>query len=96
MELTHEKIIEGLKQVVDPELSLDIYTLGLVYNISITDDKLTIQMTLTSPMCPYGPQILAEVTDQMKNLGAEKPEIDLVFEPPWEPNDEVKELLGIA
>ena len=53
-----EDVIEMLKKVEDPELGLDIWTLGLVYLIDIKESHLKITMTFTSPMCPYGPMLL--------------------------------------
>ena len=50
-----EQIIEALKEVYDPEIQYDIWSLGLVYNIEIERDRVKILMTFTSPMCPYGP-----------------------------------------
>ena len=94
MELTKEKAIEILKKIQDPELMLDIYTLGLIYDLSINQEKIDIKMTFTSPMCPYGPQILSEVEHNFKNQGFIT-KIELTFSPPWEPTEEVKELLGL-
>lgn len=92
--ITKEQIIEQLKKVVDPELGMDIYTLGLIYNIDVKDKKVNIRMTLTSPMCPYGPQIVEDVKTRVKSLQAE-PNIELVFSPPWEIPKEVRSILGI-
>ncbi|MBI4159111.1 metal-sulfur cluster assembly factor [Candidatus Woesearchaeota archaeon] len=91
---TKDQVIEQLKKVVDPELGMDIYTLGLVYNIDIKDKKINIKMTLTSPMCPYGPQIVEDVKSRIKALNAELV-IELVFSPPWEISKEVRSILGI-
>ena len=92
--IKEEKVIEELKKVVDPELGMDIYTLGLIYNIEIKDNKIDIRMTLTSPMCPYGPQIIEDVKEK---VGALTPEVntEIVFDPPWEIPQEVRSILGI-
>ncbi|MBI2107323.1 metal-sulfur cluster assembly factor [Candidatus Woesearchaeota archaeon] len=92
--ITKEQVTEQLKKVVDPELGMDVYTLGLIYNIDIKDKKINIKMTLTSPMCPYGPQIVEDVKTRIKLLNAE-PIIELVFSPPWEIPKEVRSILGI-
>ncbi|MBS3156394.1 metal-sulfur cluster assembly factor [Candidatus Woesearchaeota archaeon] len=94
--LKKEQVIEELKKVVDPELGIDIYTLGLIYNISIEDKKVNIRMTLTSPMCPYGPQIIEDVKRRINSLeGGIKVETEIVFNPPWEIPKEVRSILGI-
>lgn len=91
---TKEQVTEQLKKVVDPELGMDIYTLGLIYNIEVKDKKVNIKMTLTSPMCPYGPQIVEDVKTRVKSLNVE-PIIELVFSPSWEIPKEVRSILGI-
>ena len=94
--LKKEQVIEELKKVVDPELGIDIYTLGLIYNISIEDKKVNIRMTLTSPMCPYGPQIIEDVKRRINSLERGiKVETEIVFNPPWEIPKEVRSILGI-
>jgi len=90
---TKEQVIEELKKVVDPELGMDIYTLGLIYNIEI-EDKINIKMTLTSPMCPYGPQIIEDVKEKVGSLKKEVT-TEIVFDPPWEIPQEVRSILGI-
>ena len=94
--LKKEQVIEELKKVVDPELGIDIYTLGLIYNVSIEEKKVNIRMTLTSPMCPYGPQIIEDVKRRINSLeGGIKVETEIVFNPPWEIPKEVRSILGI-
>ncbi|MEK9152340.1 MAG: metal-sulfur cluster assembly factor [Patescibacteria group bacterium] len=92
-----QEIIEVLKNFIDPELGLDVYTLGLIYGIDFDEKKqaLTIKMTFTTPMCPYGPQMLGELKSRFRALGLEKPEIEVVFDPPWEPSQTVREMLGV-
>ncbi len=91
-----EQVIKELKKVVDPELGLDIYTLGLIYNISVEDKKVNIRMTLTSPMCPYGPQIVEDVKRRVGSLGkGVEVNTEIVFNPPWEIPNEVRSILGI-
>jgi metal-sulfur cluster biosynthetic enzyme len=92
---TKEEIIEKLKQVIDPEINIDIYALGLIYDIIITNDEVKIIMTLTTPACPFAPFIIEEVQDKMEELGFEDPEVKLTFDPVWEPDDEVKMMLGL-
>lgn len=99
--ITKESVLNELKQVVDPELHINIVDLGLIYNIEIDQEKgrVNIRMTLTTPGCP-----LSFVFDEWVPAAAKKVEgvkdvyIDLVWEPPWDPDkmsDDVKEGLGI-
>jgi len=87
-------IIEQIKQVVDPEINIDIWTLGLVYDIRHIGNTVNITLTLTSPMCPFGPQIMEELKLRIQKLG-KTPELELVFSPPWKPSEELRELLGV-
>ncbi len=93
---TRDQVIEVLKTVEDPELFLDIWFLGLVYDIQIRDKEVSIEMTFTTPLCPAGPEIVEAVRSKVGKLeGVEKVEVKVVFTPPWEPNDEVKGMLGM-
>lgn len=94
MELTKENIIEQLKTVKDPELGMDIYSLGLIYNIAIGPDGVDILMTLTTPFCPYGDEIIQGVEKAVGKLGQEV-RVDITFEPEWTPSDDVKIALGL-
>ena len=94
--MNKEKVIEILKTVHDPELFIDIYRLGLIYNIDIIDNIVNIKMTLTSPMCPFGPQILDNVKSKLQAIeGVKDVNIELVFEPLWQPSEEIKAELGV-
>lgn len=79
------KIVETLKTVFDPEISVNIYDLGLIYKINIDDDKnVKILMTLTSPNCPVAENIPAEVNEKVRTVeGIKDVEVELTFEPPW-------------
>ncbi len=94
---TKEQVIEVLKGINDPELYMDIYTLELIRELRIEDDgTVYIKMTFTSPMCPYGPQLLDEVQVKVKNLeGVKEVKIDLDFNPPWQPSPELRATLGV-
>ena len=91
---TKESIIEKLKTVKDPELGIDIYTLGLIYDIRISEEGIDITMTLTSPFCPFGNQIVESVEDALLPLHPEV-RVDITFEPVWEPSEDLKISLGI-
>ena len=90
------QIIETMKNIQDPELGIDIWTLGLIYDIK-EEDNLGIIMTFTSPMCPFGPQIVNELKSGLKEKGYkdEKINVELVFNPLWQPGDELREMLGV-
>ncbi len=94
-----EKIIETLKKVCDPEIQLDIWSLGLVYNVDIEGNKVKILMTFTSPMCPYGPQLLEDVRRQISAVdGVGEVNVEITFNPVWGPDkmsEEAKIALGI-
>ncbi len=79
------KIIKTLKTIFDPEISVNIYDLGLIYRINIDDDKnVKILMTLTSPNCPVAENIPAEVNEKIRTIeGIKDVEVELTFEPPW-------------
>ncbi len=95
-EATKEEIIEILKTVEDPELFLDIWFLGLIYDIRINGGEVDIDMTFTSPMCPAGPQLVAEVKGGVELLTTvDTANVHVVFDPPWEPSDEVKGMMGM-
>lgn len=93
---TKEEAIEALKRVVDPELQLDVWTLGLIYKVDVKEDKdIFIEMTFTSPMCPYAPMLVEDIKTKLQEKGFKEPKMEFTFNPPWEPSDEVKELLGL-
>lgn len=94
-----EEVIEILKQVYDPELQVDIWSLGLVYDIKIEGSKITIIMTLTSPVCPYGPELMNDVRRKVSTAeGISEVGIELTFNPVWgtdKMSEEAKIALGI-
>lgn len=80
-----QKIVEKLKTVYDPEIPVDIYELGLIYNVELEEQgKVNITMTLTSPMCPVAESLPLEVQEKVMMV-EEVTEVDLqvVFDPPW-------------
>lgn len=95
-QITREQIIESLKTVMDPEVFLDVWFLGLIYNIAIGEEgQVDIDMTFTTPLCPAGPQLVDEVKAKICALGAKQVNVQVVFTPPWQPSDEVKAMLGM-
>ncbi len=94
--ITKDQLIEQVfKQYVDPELGIDIWTLGLVYKVTIEKDSVSILLTFTSPMCPYGPQMVEDLERLIKDKGAKKVKIEITFDPPWQPTEELREMLGV-
>lgn len=81
------KIIEVLETIVDPELGIDIYNLGLIYDINVIDEKhVKISMTFTSMLCPLATIIPLMVIDQLKEKLGIDADIDIVYDPPWTPS----------
>lgn len=80
-----EKIVDMLKTVFDPEIPVDIYNLGLVYRIDLTDDgDLTVDMTMTAPSCPMADFIMEDTRQKLDSIeGIKSVTINLVFEPEW-------------
>ena len=92
-------LIDALRTVIDPELMINIVDLGLVYSINHTDRKALVEMTLTSPACPAGPQIVSQAKMSLEKLdGIDSAEIRLTMSPPWTPDrmtDDARDQLGI-
>ncbi len=80
-----EKVITEIKKIYDPEIPVNIYELGLIYDISINDKDVTIKMTLTTPNCPVAESLPKEVKDSISEIEeVNKVDLDLVWEPPWD------------
>ena len=94
-----ETIYGALKQIHDPEVGINIVDMGLIYGLEIEDSKVGVYMTLTSPACPAGPQILSQIDTKVRELeGVEDVDVNVVWTPPWTPDmlsDEAKDELGI-
>lgn len=80
-----EKIVTVLKTIYDPEIPVDIYELGLIYDVFVNEDnEVKILMTLTSPNCPVAESLPAEVEERVKSLNMVKDaEVEITFDPPW-------------
>ena len=95
MSIQKDDVINALKTVYDPDIGLDIYFLGLVYNIEINEPTVIITMTFTTPMCPMAPYMTQNVKDAVLSVqGVENVEINVTFDPPWEPSQELKDYMG--
>lgn len=96
---SQDAVLEALKAVKDPEIGVNIVDLGLVYTVSLTGSEVEVEMTLTSPACPAGPQILREADAAIRKLeGVSGANVRLVMSPPWSPDrmsDEARDELGM-
>lgn len=98
---TEKDIHEKLKEIKDPELGIDIITLGLIRAINVDDSQKTgvpgveILMTLTSPFCPFADELIAHIESAIEGLGFEDVRVELTFDPPWEPGPLLREMLGV-
>jgi metal-sulfur cluster biosynthetic enzyme len=104
MPLAEDTVREALKQVIDPELFVNIVDLGLIYDVAIDESEegktnVTIQMTMTSPACPAGPQLLGQSKEYVSKLeGVTGVDVKLVMDPPWTPDrmtEDARDQLGI-
>jgi FeS assembly SUF system protein len=95
-----DDIIEALKSVFDPEIPVDIYELGLIYKVDLSDDRdVVVEMTLTAPGCPVAGEMPIWVEEAVKKVeGVVSARANLVFDPPWDPSkmsDEAKLALNM-
>ena len=80
-----EKVIAEIKKIYDPEIPVNIYELGLIYDISIIEKNVKVKMTLTTPNCPVAESLPKEVKESIMEIdGVDKVDLDLVWEPPWD------------
>jgi metal-sulfur cluster biosynthetic enzyme len=98
--LTKDIIMAAIAPVKDPEIGLGVVDLGLIYDVIQDGDKITILMTLTTPACPYGPELMENVKKAALRIkGVKEVELDLVWDPIWDPaemaSDYAKDVLGI-
>jgi FeS assembly SUF system protein len=86
MQALGEKVVEVIKSIYDPEIPVDIYELGLIYDVRVSDEgDIEIDMTLTSPSCPVAETMPEEVREKVSSLDdAKKVEVIMVFEPTWD------------
>lgn len=105
MPISEERVLEELKQVIDPELFVNIVDLGLIYGVTLADadaegkQAVDVEMTMTSPACPAGPQLVANtknVLTQLDEVG--EVEVRVVMTPPWTPDrmtEDARDQLGM-
>ena len=98
--INKEEIIAVLKQCYDPEIPIDLWNLGLIYEIIIKENNINITMSLTTPGCTMGQYMADDIKaklEQMQNV--KKVTVEVVFDPPWQPEmmtDEGRQKLGFA
>lgn len=93
--LTKETVIEALKTVKDPEVHLDVWTMGLIYDLNVTADAVALVMTYTTPFCPWGPDLQENIKSVLSDIGSKNTSITLTFEPPYAMPPELRASLGI-
>ena len=85
--ITEEEIVKCIKTVMDPEIPVNLYDLGLIYSINIINNNVSIEMTLTNPNCPVAGQMPENVGKSIEKLnGIKSVEVKLVWSPPWNKN----------
>ena len=99
MEPNKERVLDVLKNVVDPEIGINIVDLGFIYDVDIKENKIHVKMTLTNPGCPMHSMFVHEVENALKSAfdGVEV-EVELVFDPSWTPermSENAKKKLGV-
>ena len=105
MAVTEDHVLEELKKVIDPELFVNIVDLGLIYAVNLSDSEtegqqdVQIDMTMTSPMCPAGPQLIGNSKQVVSALEeVDEVEVKIVMDPPWTPDrmtEDARDHLGI-
>ena len=95
----YEAVVDALKGIFDPEIPVNIYDLGLIYDVAVVDGHANVKMTLTTPHCPVAESMPGEVEMRVAAVpGVATAAIDLVWEPPWDPSkmtDEARLELGM-
>ncbi len=98
--VTKEQIYEALQDCYDPEIPVNIVDLGLVYDVEVEDDTVAVKMTLTTPGCGMGGMIASNAQSLIMEIpGVKDANVDLVWDPPWDPSrisEEARQKLGIG
>ncbi len=98
--VTKEQVYEALQDCYDPEIPVNIVDLGLVYDVEVEDDAVAVKMTLTTPGCGMGGMIASNAQSLIMEIpGVKDANVDLVWDPPWDPSrisEEAREKLGIG
>lgn len=85
MMVARDDVIGAIKTVYDPEIPVNVWDLGLIYNIDINDKEILITMTFTSPTCPMMEELMTQLKDVVQNVSGDTPvRVELVWDPPWD------------
>jgi metal-sulfur cluster biosynthetic enzyme len=103
MAISEESILQALRQVKDPELMVNVVDLGLIYGVGVEEaggkTNLKVVMTMTTPACPFGPELAQQVRDVLSDLeGVGTVDVELTLSPPWTPDrmaEEARDELGM-
>ena len=83
---TREEVLDALRTVLDPEVGLDVVSLGLVYDVAVEGGRVTVDLTMTTPACPLGDHLQAQAQEALEALsGVTQAQVRIVWEPPWTP-----------
>ena len=101
--LNKEIVIDKLKEIIDPELGIDIVALGLIREVQIGEyledfgmnESLKVIMTLTTPMCPFADVIIQDVQFKLQEIYSGEAEVELSFDPPWTASPQMRMALGL-
>ena len=97
--VTMEDIMKALKECYDPEIPVNVWDLGLIYDVAVDGDKVRVKMTLTAPGCPMHSFISREVKEKLQRVsGVKEATVEVVWDPPWSPDkmsQEAKAQLGM-
>jgi len=97
--VTMEDIMKALKECYDPEIPVNVWDLGLIYDVAVDGDKVHVKMTLTAPGCPMHSFISREVKEKIQSVsGVKEATVEVVWDPPWSPDkmsQEAKTQLGM-
>ena len=104
MPIAEQSVYAALRQVHDPELGINLVDLGLIYEVAVAErdgkSDVHVKMTMTSPACPAGPEMVRDAREAVQNLGEEigKVQVEVVLSPPWSPDlmtEEARDELGL-
>ena len=98
--VTMEDIVKALKECYDPEIPVNVWDLGLIYDVNVDGEKVHVKMTLTAPGCPMHAFISREVKEKLQSIsGVKEATVEVVWDPPWSPdkmNPQARAQLGIS
>lgn len=98
VELLRARALDALREVIDPELGINVVDLGLVYGLEVDAGRVHVRLTMTTAACPLGEQIVRDAEQRLRAVdGVDQVQVELVWEPPWGPermSDEAKATLG--